>query len=277
MKSEFPYLVDIGLGNLCHLAGSKCHIPCYASATKKGKMARYDFIIHSLDVLFNSNVFEVNFGGLEPTLYNEDGGILGILRRSKTLHFRTAITTRNYEWYKLREFKEHVENIDSVAISCNTQEDIDAAAILRDELLLANLRYDGVYIQNILGLHPYEQLADFLEYAKIKNFRHITLLGYKEFGFGVQQQPYEIPDFWIDLVKEIRLNVGVDSVVVSKWRDKLIEAGIWKNTMVGEEGKQTCYLDGLTQSLAASSFTDKHIKLSPNFNKKEFLEVYEKL
>jgi hypothetical protein len=279
-KSEFPYLVDIGLGNLCYLAGNKCKIPCYASAHKKGRMADSYFIKNALKTLFQSNVFEINFGGLEPTLYHGSGGetILSILRESKEFGFRTAITTRNYEWYKIQDFKAHLQNIDSVAISCNTKNDIDEADVLRKQILDSgtNVDFRHIYIQNILGLHPYEQLVDFLEYAKSKGFYYITLLGYKEFGFGAKQQPYDISEDWIEFIKLLDINIGVDSVIVQKWRDQLVKHGINYKCLVGEEGKQTCYLDGLTESLAASSFTDKQYKLSKNFEKKEFLEIYAK-
>jgi hypothetical protein len=108
---------------------------------------------------------------------------------------------------------------------------------------------------------PYDSFKEFVLAVSEKYSRNITLLGYKDFGFGKGGQKFSYPDEWIAFVKSVhektRLNIGIDSVMVRNWREKLIEFGIKDYFLVGTEGKSTCYVDAVKQKMYSSSFSDE--------------------
>ena len=119
-------------------------------------------------------------------------------------------------------------------------------------------------------------------------------MGYKEFGFGEtydKKNIKNISDKWISLVKEFskkyiskkyineyyedeNLKVGIDSVIVKKWRDELIKQGVDERMLVGEEGKFSCFVDTVNLKIASSSFTEKQEDL--DLNKNDILEEFGK-
>jgi len=257
-KSGFPYLVDVKISEFCPY---NCNF-CYQSSTKEGKHAEQYFLSSTLpEVLMNAGVLEVNFGGGEPTLYKGEGyGTLEyVLRAFKSKRFKVGITTKNYNWHKDKNFAAQIKLVDSVAISVNSLDELKAA-----EKLEKAINADGrapVYYQCVFELVSYEQFKEFIVAVAERHNRNITLLGYKDFGFGKNGQKYNYPNEWIGFIKEIhdktRLNIGIDSVMVKNWREKLINFGIKDYYLVGTEGKSTCYVDAVKQKMYSSSFSDE--------------------
>lgn len=233
---------------------------CYTSSSNKGTYADGYFLSNTLrDMLLNANVFNVVFGGGEPTLFTGNYGynLSNILAVYKGSNFVTGVTTRNYNLHKHPDFIKMIENMDSLAISCTTLEDLAKANVLRKAISESSAtKYPKIYIQTILGLTSWEDLQLFMTQAASLWLSGITLLGYKSFGFGEQVKPYDIPDDWIPFVKNLNKNIGVDSIIVSKYRDKLIEHGVSNYYLVGSEGKSSCYVDALKRTVKPSSFTD---------------------
>lgn len=279
MKSSFPYLVDISVGNFCPFG---CPM-CYTSSTTKGTYADSYFLgSHLSDVLLKSNVFNVVFGGGEPTLYNDKyTGFDYLLSHYKNKNFVIGVTTRNYDYWKKDTFKREIEQIDSVAISGSSLEDLKKIKVLSEKIRETNYTCK-VYVQTILGLEPYDKLKKFLMTAKESYLNNITILGYKNFGFGENITPFEIPDDWISFVKELGINIGIDSILVKKYRQKLIDKRVPKYYLVGAEGESSCYIDALKQVIKPSSFTDVEfpmINKNENiykFDSKRFLDIFSK-
>lgn len=261
-KSGFPYLVDIKLTEYCPFeGGSGICKNCYQSSTKDGKHADQYFIGHILPkMLMEVGVLEVNFGGGEPTLYKGEGyGTLSyVLSSFKGKKFKVGITTKNYNWHKSEDFRECLKNIDSVAISVNSPEEFEKAKVLANKIQSTHSSTQ-VYYQCVFELVPYNEFQQFIEMVAAQYNRNITLLGYKDFGFGKGGEKYSYPDGWISFVKEIstnkRLNIGIDSVMVRNWRNKLIEHGVKDYYLVGTEGKSTCYVDAVKKKMYSSSFS----------------------
>ena len=288
MKSSFPYLVDIGLGTYCPLAGTKCKVPCYASSRSDGKCADGYFVSNTLKkALLEANVFEVVFGGLEPTLFKADSNLYPIdyiLKSYKKSNFKVGITTRNYNAYKLKNFENIFSNINTCAISANTLEDLKEACKLAKEICNLDCpSRPSVYIQNIFGLYDYESFKEFcLQFKREKEknywlFSGLTFLGYKTYGLGSTYTPFEMPDNWIQFVKDLGINFGVDSIMASKWRDKLVDAGVERYYLVGQEGGSSCYVDALNKSVKSSSFTDEEYKIKEvDWNGENFLKAFGK-
>lgn len=111
-------------------------------------------------------------------------------------------------------------------------------------------------------LVPYEDFQKFVLAVSEKYNANLTLLGYKDFGFGKGGQKYHYPDEWIAFVKQVsekkKLNIGIDSVMVKNWREKLLDFGVKEYYLVGTEGKSTCYVDAVKQKMYSSSFSDEN-------------------
>lgn len=279
MKSQFPYLTDIGVSNFCRY---KCKM-CYTESTPQGKMGDGHFLTYTLPkVLKEANVLNAVMGGGETTLY-KDGAfdISTILQEFHSRQFVTGVTTRNYNLHKISNLKKFMENCDSLAISCNSIEDLEKTRLLKDKLINKTNEYyinnfPKIYIQNILELKPYEELKEFIKKCKELGFWNLTLLGYKRFGFGKNQEPYEIPDEWIEYVRDVNINIGIDSILVNKYREKLIAKGVKDYYLVGAEGQSSCYINAAQMYMSPSSFSDVKFPITQNLTSKEFLEIFSK-
>lgn len=132
---------------------------------------------------------------------------------------------------------------------------------------------------------PYEDFKLLIEYISKDYYSNITLLGYKNFGFGEGKIKHNYPDDWIKFVYEINKNqytkIGIDSVMVKNWRTKLIEFGVSDYLLVGTEGKSTCFIDTVKQKVFSSSFShEKGHSLPKSFYDDKscsFLESFSKL
>lgn len=255
-KSGFPYLVDISISTACPFA---CQF-CYTSSLKKGKHADIASMGELAHALFTSNVFEVVFGGGEPTLHPEIGNIVETYK--KHFQFKVGVTTKNYNLDKVKSFEDINTHVDSIAFSCNTIEELVKVQELQTRLK-NNKKYlrPKLYIQNVLGLYDFQQLQQFLTTARVMHFNNITLLGYKDFGFGQNQKAFDIPDDWMDFVKELDINIGIDSILAQKYAAKLEERGVRNYALVGAEGKSSCYIDVVRAQLKSSSFTNDFVDI----------------
>lgn len=272
MKSGFPYLVDIGVGSFCPFVNGACPVPCYTSSKREGDFARFDFLAGILpEVLVNSNVFEVVFGGGEPSFYNcGDKKLSDVLKSFHDLDFKVGVTTRNYKWHKMPDFEKCLPYMNSIAVSVNSVEDVEDSLGLVNSLKWEN----NYYYQYILGLDPLESFIEFIEYMK-KKWARVTLLGYKDFGLARGVKPFEFGASWIDIVKRAGLNsLGIDSILANRWRDELTKRGVQDYLLVGGEGESSCYINALEQVLQPSSFSEHKIKLDDNLTSESFLKHF---
>jgi organic radical activating enzyme len=273
-KSSFPYLVDISLGDRCPFG---CPF-CYTSSTKQGDYADYNVLYLISKVLFESNVFNVVFGGGEPTLYEKNRhSFLEVLEIFKQKDFVVGVTTKNYNYHKKPTFKEEMGYIDSIAVSCQTIDELEKTTTINQNLGLNT----KLYIQTILGLNEWDFFKKFINKVSELGYSNVTILGYKNYGFGTKTPPHEIPDDWMSFVRDSGLNVGVDSVIVNKYREKLKQLNVPEYVLVGKEGLSSCYIDALKKVIKPSSFCDIEYHLidpkSKNiyaFNKDKFLDIF---
>lgn len=275
-KSGFPYLVDISVGDYCTFG---CPF-CYTSSTKKGSYADGNNTIGLARVLYESNVFNVVFGGGEPTLYNNKSyKFEHILQNYASYKFVIGVTTKNYEYYKKDSFTTEMEMINSLAVSCQTIEDLERVTKISEKAPCNTT----IYIQTILGATPQEYFEKFIKRAKELGFYRITLLGFKDFGFGTTYESNKIDDSWMDFVKDSYLNIGVDSIIANKYGKKLIKHGVPHYALVGKEGLNTCYIDTLKMVVKPSSFCNEEypilggdVKTMYGYSSRHFLETFAK-
>jgi MoaA/NifB/PqqE/SkfB family radical SAM enzyme len=249
-KSEFPYLVDLNISNFCPYG---CEF-CYTSSTKKGKHTDFYDVYKILEALKSLRVFEVVFGGGEPTLHPQ---IYSIVQKAKELNFVVGLTTRNYKFNSHPAFNKILENLNSIAISCNTVGDLNKIVKLKNDIDKDRNRHFQLYVQNILGLSPFEELLDFFKTCWERYIYNVTLLGYKDFGFGKNQKAHEGPKDWLQQIQRVyRGNLGVDSIIAKKYKQYLVDSSVMPYCLVGDEGKQTCYIDTTKKIIKPSSFVD---------------------
>ena len=256
-KSSFPELVDLKITDNCDYG---CAF-CYQSSTKEGKHGDINNIENIIKTLSNSNVMEIAIGGGEPTMHPN---LLRILQNIRSRNIIACFTTKNFE--------EIIKTSNSIAFSCNSSAEIEKVEIIQDAIGALELYSNEkakIYIQMIPELMSNSAFDKALTTISKMYDVSVTLLGYKDFGFGEKYAPKNRfkDSSWIDTVKkhsgEYKINFGIDSVLVSKWKDALIEKGVDPLAMVGEEGKFSCYVDAVSMTIHKSSFSkDAGIQLT---------------
>lgn len=251
---NFPYLVDIGLGNYCPY---QCNF-CYTNSSTNGQFANFNYLKQLSKTLLNSGVLEIVLGGGEPTLYkNKSHNIVEVCNLFYNKDIRVGITTKNYQLYSLPFVNDLVSTINSLAFSCNTIK----------ELLLTNqclkeipINKDRVYIQTILGLQTEGDLREFLQTCIDLKLNKVTLLGYKTCGRGRCIDKKAIPNL-ITIIEKLPLLIGMDSVAIEQYRDDLFKVKVPKELLTKQDGKYSCYIDALKKIIKKTSFTDSYVKL----------------
>lgn len=280
-KSGFPYLIDMKISSYCSFGCAYC----YTSSTVKGEHADADFIIKELlPVLKTSGVMEVVLGGGEPTLHPR---FLDILKALHEMKFKIGFTTKNFNLHKHPDIEEILNNTHSIAFSINELSDVEEIQELLLDISIVRERTTRqnptMYAQLILGLKEWKETFEIVQALtqkkeNFKNFYNITFLGLKRFGFGTEYVNKIENDKWIfdikKLAKDFYFNVGIDSVLASKYKDILVNHHhISYNRLTGAEGKQTCYIDAVDKKISASSFT-KNVKDFDNVTVDNFLNLY---
>lgn len=294
MKSGFPYLVDLSLTNQCPLIKS-CGIgdKCYASPVSKTEIpTSWDYFDKLVDEMYKSNVLEVAIGGYsEPTtaiLYRDwdiksgienasdwsKKTIVDVCRTLKQKHFKVGITTRNYNIHKHPKFNELVKYVDSIAFSASNIDDLKKIQVCVDAFGISTPLYDRITIQPILETLPFAEFKKLIKYINNKMYLKITLLGYKDFGFGKSKKPYIYDAMWIDFMQKLNIygGFGVDSQIVADWGSELLKLGVEEYRLVGREGSSTCFVDVQKKQMKPSSFTNVVFDMP---DVKKFKELWE--
>jgi hypothetical protein len=265
-RASFPSLVDLSVGDYCD---SGCAF-CYTGSSTKGSWAQKGKITSMTQTLYHGGCIQFVLGGGEPTKHPD---IAEILKGMMEVAPRALIsmTTRNYEWHKSLEYAACVGNIKSVAISCNTVKDVEAATDMAHSLAYAGV---SVTIQNIVGLQDTSELALFLDAVvelRGKSVKgtpgeiSVTLLGWKDSHRGATG-PAHKNVAWIDLAllynKEHHMSVAVDACLSELYGSELELAGVDPKRMSSKEGMYSCYVDIKNHYLRKSSYEGAHYDLS---------------
>lgn len=257
-KAQFPYLVDIKVTDKC---SNGCQF-CYMNSTPDGKGASFDYLKRLAYSLAQANVFEVAIGGgsVEEYFDEKDKGksyhtqFSDIVRVFHDKRFKIGITTRNYNLHKHSDFNNFKENISSIAISCPNREDLDSAKELYDSLGGGK----HVSVQYILEAHDLQYFKTYLKELKALHFYSLTVLGAKECGRGLGFKWHKHGDGWIKEIKNSGIHAGIDSILVKKYHDAIIKAGVQHYYLQGTEGQSTCFIDAVQQRMYPSSFDKTH-------------------
>lgn len=244
-KAPAPELVDIKLTDRCAFEAD-CGF-CYMGSTRTGDQARAAQVENLLCALSDLGVFEVAFGGGEPTLWRPFGEVLAFARRVGVV---PNFTSKNYK--VLTTHPEWIETCGAAAFSVN-------------DLACLN-RFDDAYrtldkaLRPHVGIQCVPELCDEATFDALvgwadANEARLTLLGYKETGRGAGftgriRRPAE---FWIERVARYQ-RVAVDTVLAAQCADALEEAGAAKWSYHTKEGKFSAYVDAVRSAMGPSSF-----------------------
>lgn len=275
IKIKSPELIDLKITGFCT---QNCSF-CYQNSTYVGKHGEFDKIYGLLHSMGNAEVFEVAIGGGEPTAHPRFADILEVAYQNNII---PNFTTYSTDWLKDEKILAAVKKyVGCVAVSIHDERDIWEYSKI--EAILDSSRSYGtqkprVSIQMIVGQMSYPEIEKVIALIGTRMYPKpvITLLGYKTTGRGNDVTGLGLPydDKWIRLVhfaKEQNVNLGIDAVLVEKFKDDLIKNGIKKELMVAKEGVHSMYIDAVEEKWGISSYCTE---MQPYQNSQAVLRKY---
>lgn len=249
-RSFMPELVDVKITDFCPFDCSYC----YQGSTRKGQHA--DHLDSLARLLGEARVFEVAIGGGEPTLHPKLGEFVDSLRYAGVV---PNLTTKNLAWLAAPTLSDAViAKLGAFAFSAESSDDVRALAEALEHRPEAKRK---ATIQYVMGATA--TLRDFQDvlYACGDAEFPITLLGYKTTGRGLEHGERAVEPAWLKVVKDAvaqrHMRIGIDTVLVDRWWDALLKAGVPEWALTRKEGAFSCYVDAVARTVHASSFTDK--------------------
>ncbi|CAE7860313.1 unnamed protein product [Symbiodinium microadriaticum] len=266
-KASAPELIDIKITDYCPFG---CAF-CYQSSTKEGKHAQEWEVKHFSDFLKEIKVFEVAFGGGEPTMHPNFANILKAYRQNGIV---PNFTTKNTSW--LRDsavWQPIIEECGAFAYSASDDKEITNLGHL---LGYNNIPSHKTNIHLVMGTISQWQFKRMLK-ACFQNHFRVTLLGYKDFGFGQNFHKQEY-DWWVSALKEVAkpfgwgYGVSVDTVLAAEYEDKLKEEEIPDWMYDTKDGSFSCYVDLVSQKIGPNSYCSEEemYSINPSDNENEY-------
>lgn len=270
-RTALPELVDVKITDYCTFG---CPY-CYQGSTKKGEHSETHSLSMLAYLLGDARVFEVAIGGGEPTLHP------GLKSFVDSLRYRGVVpnlTTKNLAWLAAPTLSDPVLNqCGAFAFSADSDADVrklSAALEGRPEVKRK------ATIQYVMGkdatARDFGSILNSCGYANLP----VTLLGYKTTGRGLAHGEKPLQPMWIKEVQGAMkaypgLRIGIDTVLVDRWWDALLAAGVPKWALTRKEGRFSCYVDAVAGKLHASSFTGTDgVPLKPGATVDEFAQAY---
>lgn len=275
-RSEYPELVDIKITDYCNFGCSFC----YQASSIEGSHANIKDIKNILSGCREAGVFEIAYGGGEPTSHPE---FLNILEETKNYKITPTFTTKNMEWLKDSLYVYKVmQCAKAFAYSVSSLTDLKIFLdSIQDRLDDKTLKKSQVTIHLVLGTIDRNNFNKTLRLAFKHNIK-VTLLGFKTTGLGESYKQIS-SEWWLDVYKELIEEdstykwkaLGVDTVVVQQYKTQLDLAKINPTLYYATEGSFSCYIDAVAKKIAPSSFcshTD-YLDLPLSWNK-ETVQLY---
>lgn len=274
VKAKAPELVDLKITNYCDKG---CEF-CYQSSTVKGKHAELSTIKKHIDILAESDVFEIALGGGEPTDHPDFLSILSYIYNARMV---VNFTTLSDKWLNDAALVEFItENVGGIGVSCQSAKDLDLVRKIKEAVTPANrwARSPVVTAQHVIGSVPLADTSEFINAAFAEKIP-LLLLGYKEVGFG---KKYERHDTNSDVPLFLRMAlhdkatsaVSVDTALVNTYPDMLKTLDIPQALVTSPEGKFSCYVDSVTGKMGPSSYVEpKTMTVMPG-TVEEFIEIF---
>ena len=254
-KAASPELVDVKITDACPFE-SQCGF-CYMGSTVNGAAGDPARVMRLLEALADQRVFEIAFGGGEPTLWPR---FTEILHYTRALGMVPNFTTKNYAWLTGPYATEWLDVAGAVAFSVNDLRSLRQLTTRVDAAGLGWARNRKITIQLIPDLIGAENFTTIVTEAATRRWR-VTLLGYKETGRGTTFTPQyrRDPSWWLATMAEVAqthrvFSVAIDTALALQSRDALTAAGIPEWLYHVEEGRFSAYVDAVTGRAGPSSY-----------------------
>jgi hypothetical protein len=240
--SRTPELIDIKITGKCT---SNCGF-CYQGSCRDGQHADYSEITGLFWDLARMEVFEVALGGGEPTEHPKFSEILKYSRNCHivpnfTTHFMSNVTGNK----KIQ--KAVLEYAGSFASSSLHPYNIA-------EINAWNSKHDKVkcVLQIPMGCYNFKTIQKAISLAKDLGVP-FTLLGFKKPAGKFKKLPYK---GIVKLLQDMNIErFGADTIFVKEFKKELLEIGVPKELMVGEEGAFSCYIDMVDHKWGRDSYS----------------------
>lgn len=257
-KSFAPELVDVKVTDKCPYECAHC----YQGSTKDAAHADYDFLVKLVDELAEQRVFEVAYGGGEPTTHPK---FLDLLKETRERKVVPNFTTRN-----LGYLKKHMQQlrglVGRIAFSVDFPEEIKAFQEYHSKtsegktdksvFSITSDSYDRIVgVQHVVGSVSQAELTSLLKYCKDK-WIEVTLLGWKNTGRGDEVTRHEVD--W----KKACADADVHSIRIdTSLARKTDMSGFDPETYHTTEGSVSCYVDAVERKIGPSSYASSlHMK-----------------
>lgn len=247
-RASTPDLVDIKITNYCNFG---CQY-CYQGSTKQGLHADLNDIKHIIYKLSKEEVFEIAYGGGEPTQHPD---FIEILKYTRECNIIPNFTTRNIGWL-IKNWDEIKDVIGSCAISVD-----DISVVNRVDAFMScmHVRHDKIAVQYVLGSCSEYNMQSIIK-ACSENHINLTLLGFKTVGRGDKYRQLDNSK-WLDVIEDCRknnkyTNIGIDTACVQQYEQMLKERGFPEWLYHKEEGTFSWYIDCVDNKVGKSSYDE---------------------
>lgn len=255
-KAQFPELVDVKLTDRCPFE-LECGF-CYMGSTRAGAHAEFEKVSMILASLASMGVFEVAFGGGEPTLWPHFADAVALCA---SLGIKPNFTTKNF---KILSDEKLFEKVGAVACSVTDRRTFDRLKTAVDKASAKDRFFAaGISIQLIPDILDESLIEEVFEYAQ-ERYMRVTLLGYKETGRGGSfDRTARSSDFWVPIARRYKnLRLSMDTLMASKCKPTLDSLDVPRWSYHLTEGSFSMYVDAVSGYAAPSSFsTDSHVGL----------------
>lgn len=243
---------------------------CYQGSTKQGDHADWARVNQILESLSQLGVFEIAFGGGEPTHYPH---FTQSIIRCAELGMVPNFTTFGVDWLKNEQLVQAVsDHVRAIGVSVSNLKDLNKVRKI-DQALNATKGWGDrkvkVQPQHVVGSVSVEDLAALMEQVWMEGM-DMLLLGYKHTGFGAQFQPHD--QTGLDVILKLQMDrskrpkwgarfnsVGVDTAFVQHYEHILNDLGIPHVLITNQEGAFSWYVDAVTGSQGPSSYMPEHM------------------
>lgn len=254
VKSTFPELLDVKITDYCQYG---C-VFCYQGSTKSGKHADLNDIKKIIDACSEMEVFEIAYGGGEPTQHPQFAEILTYTGVNGII---PNFTTFGVDWLKNDTLVEVVKSyVGAIGVSVHSADQL--SKVKKIQSAFTDSRKIKIVAQHVIGSVDMAVTALLLEECW-KDGIDLLLLGYKDVGFGADVEKYDMEG--IDTLLKLRQGydikwgarvstLGVDTAFVQQFNPLLEEIGIPHVLKTNEEGKFSMYVDAVAKTQGPSSY-----------------------
>lgn len=253
-KSLTPELVDLKITNHCPYG---CEF-CYQDSTKDGRHAEEKDLHDIIHMLGAWQVFEVAIGGGEPTLHPD---FLPLLKYAREYNIVPNFTTKNLAWLNSPLAADILQTCGSFAYSVESSKDVNNLVKAMSPFKPTNpyWSHSKATVQYVIGIDSDPKILNDILDAAREHWVPVTLLGFKTTGRGAAFGEKKGVK-WIDMLKR-KMTTGnglprlsIDTVLVDKYYDELLAAGLSRLCMTREDGKFSMYIDAVKKTMHPSSY-----------------------